>query len=321
MSGYVYLAVLDIVKEPAVSSNNSNGEQTPTKSSEPKYNTCAKLKQMKPSSPSGVYELDVNGSPKHVYCDMSAYGGGWALVVSISSSNNHHTLRAKNNCFNSSLCVSFATGTLVARKNSDTDIRALASYEGTFRVDVFNSAGSLLHTNFYRFPQGAQSFDAGCAGRGMTNVMLAAILFLMTLPKMAATKNNEITTISQFGYRFLDKRVLPDRKTNNLKACFDLCRETGGCRSINYNKNKGICELHSKSHVTHPQNLERRTGYIYTAMLDVKESQLPDTKYKTCAKLKQMKPSSPSGVYELDVNGSPKHVYCDMDNFGNLYFN
>jgi len=29
-----------------------------------------------------------------------------------------------------------------------------------------------------------------------------------------------------------------------------------------------------------------------------------------------MKPSSPSGVYELEVNGVSKSVFCDMVNYG-----
>ncbi|XP_020905052.1 uncharacterized protein LOC110243304 [Exaiptasia diaphana] len=65
-----------------------------------------------------------------------------------------------------------ATGTLTARKNSDADIRALTSYEGTFRIDVTNTI-STLYTVFYRLPKGAQYFDSACSASACPRIIIS----------------------------------------------------------------------------------------------------------------------------------------------------
>ena len=57
-------------------------------------------------------------------------GGGWTLVVSISSKNNDHLQRNAINCLNSILCVPFAENSIIGRKLSDEDIHKLAQTEG-----------------------------------------------------------------------------------------------------------------------------------------------------------------------------------------------
>ena len=57
-------------------------------------------------------------------------GGGWTLVVSISSNNNDHLQRDDNNCLNSVLCVRFTHNNITAGKLSDQDIYKLAQTEG-----------------------------------------------------------------------------------------------------------------------------------------------------------------------------------------------
>jgi len=59
--------------------------------------------------------------------------------------------------------------------------------------------------------------------------------------------------------------------------------------------------------------------YVYVAVLC--SFQPTEPKYRTCGKLKEMEPSSPSGVYDLMVNNVPKAVYCDMDKFGKFLNN
>ena len=57
-------------------------------------------------------------------------GGGWTLVVSISSKNNDYLQKNLNNCLNSVLCVPAPESVIKARKLSDDDIRKLALAEG-----------------------------------------------------------------------------------------------------------------------------------------------------------------------------------------------
>ncbi|XP_032218035.2 uncharacterized protein LOC116601398 [Nematostella vectensis] len=121
------------------------------------YRSCAELKAARPSTPSGNYAMRVRGFKRTIYCDMETSGGGWSLVVSISASSRNHILRHAHNCFNSSLCVPKESGTLPVRKHSDEDIRALAFYEGTFRLEA---AGRRI--NYYRIVEGPDAFDAGC---------------------------------------------------------------------------------------------------------------------------------------------------------------
>jgi len=60
-------------------------------------------------------------------------GGGWTLVVSISSKNNDHLQRNANNCLNSILCVAFAENSTTGRKLSDDDIHKLVQTEGKLK--------------------------------------------------------------------------------------------------------------------------------------------------------------------------------------------
>ena len=57
-------------------------------------------------------------------------GGGWTLVVSISSKNNDHLQGNSNNCLNSVLCVPAHESVITARKLGDADIHKLAMDEG-----------------------------------------------------------------------------------------------------------------------------------------------------------------------------------------------
>ena len=58
-------------------------------------------------------------------------GGGWTLVVGISSKNNQHLQRAAVNCLNLELCVPFQEHSMTTRKLSDEHIHHLANCEGT----------------------------------------------------------------------------------------------------------------------------------------------------------------------------------------------
>ncbi|XP_032234275.2 uncharacterized protein LOC5509472 [Nematostella vectensis] len=139
-------------------------ESPPTPPPEVAYKSCAELKAARPSTPSGNYVMHVRGFKRTVYCDMDTAGGGWSLVVAISSSNQEHRKTRTVNCFNSSLCVAKESGLLTARKLSDLDIRALAFYEGTFKIDMLTDSYGLVFTHYYRLAEGAQVFSSGCEG-------------------------------------------------------------------------------------------------------------------------------------------------------------
>ena len=59
-------------------------------------------------------------------------GGGWTLVVTISSKSNDHLQGAEVHCFKPTLCVPFVeeNSDIVARKLADEDIHEMMHFEG-----------------------------------------------------------------------------------------------------------------------------------------------------------------------------------------------
>ena len=45
---------------------------------------------LNPSAPSGDYWIDVNGTPRKLYCDMSMDNGGWTLIGKVSGRENRY---------------------------------------------------------------------------------------------------------------------------------------------------------------------------------------------------------------------------------------
>ncbi|XP_078356600.1 uncharacterized protein LOC144641471 [Oculina patagonica] len=91
---------------------------------------------------------------------MVNYGGGWTLVVSVSSSDNNHLNREEVNCLLPDRCVEHVTSNIPTRKLSDEDIHAIATPdEGTFRLDIITAG----YTAFYQIPIGAFMFNSECS--------------------------------------------------------------------------------------------------------------------------------------------------------------
>ena len=59
-------------------------------------------------------------------------GGGWTLVVTISSKSNDHLQGAEVHCFNPALCVPFVekNSDIATRKLADEDIHEMLHFEG-----------------------------------------------------------------------------------------------------------------------------------------------------------------------------------------------
>jgi len=135
------------------------------------FKSCAEIHQEFPEAQSGYYWVKIGNRDVQVYCDMDNHGGGWTLVVSISSKNNDHLQSTANNCFNSVLCVPAHESVITARKLSDEDIHKLALSEGTFRVDVRKPVNN--DTLFYQIPSGPENFESSCASEQCPRIIIS----------------------------------------------------------------------------------------------------------------------------------------------------
>ena len=93
------------------------------------------------SGASTLGNFDVLKSSKSPEFNAVSYaGGGWTLVVSVSSSNRHHLMKEENNCFNSSVCVPYEDVVISPdRKMKDEVIQWIAStYDGMRNVFLLN---------------------------------------------------------------------------------------------------------------------------------------------------------------------------------------
>lgn len=125
------------------------------------FKSCGEIHQEWPQVNSGYFWIKIGDRDAQVYCDMENYGGGWTLVVSISSKNNDHLQRTANNCLNSILCVPFSDKNITSRKLGDEDLHKMTKTEGTFRVDILRNNG--IFTTYFQIPSGPEKFNSTCS--------------------------------------------------------------------------------------------------------------------------------------------------------------
>ncbi|XP_066025101.1 uncharacterized protein [Pocillopora verrucosa] len=131
--------------------------------------SCASIKDIVSNAESGYYWIELWQEKKEVFCDMINFGGGWTLVASISSSNNNHLLRTEVNCLLPNRCVENVSSDIPTRKMSDKDIHAIATTEGTFRVDQVSNG----FTAFFKIPIGAHLFNSECFGASCPRIIVS----------------------------------------------------------------------------------------------------------------------------------------------------
>ena len=83
----------------------------------------------------GVLPLAMQLNDCKVYFVMLIYiyiGGGWTLVVTISSKSNDHLQGTEVHCFQPTLCVPFVeeNSDITARKLADKEIQEMMYFEG-----------------------------------------------------------------------------------------------------------------------------------------------------------------------------------------------
>lgn len=124
--------------------------------------SCAAIQQEWSQAESGYYWITIGNREVQVYCDMTSYGGGWTLVVTISSKSNDHLQGTEVHCFQPTLCVPFVeeNSDIAARKLADKDIQEMMYFEGTFRVDVLKK--DVTYAVFYQIPSGPEKFNSTC---------------------------------------------------------------------------------------------------------------------------------------------------------------
>lgn len=134
-----------------------------------KMKSCASIKDIVSNAESGYYCIELFQEKKEVFCDMINFGGGWTLVASISSSNNNHLLRTEVNCLLPNRCVENVSSDIPTRKMSDKYIHAIATTEGTFRVDQVSNG----FTAFFKIPIGAHLFNSECFGASCPRIIVS----------------------------------------------------------------------------------------------------------------------------------------------------
>jgi len=109
--------------------------------------------------------------------------------------------------------------------------------------------------------------------------MLFLVFFVF--PQLTTAQLGDICTGSRFAKT--DSKLI-GHVMNNLtipsgSACFDLCKSTTGCKSINYKQQTNKCHLNNVHHLSHPESLVSSEGFLY---MNVDTEYLPtacDDKY------------------------------------------
>ena len=125
----------------------------PGTASECPYRSCAHLKAVNPSAPSGDYWVDPDGSAGlaafSVYCDQETHDGGWALAAVINGDSSAHVDRS-------------AVGSIgypeddSAAKLSDQQMNALSAWDGSASDSVYRFTCN-GQTDFLRYEVGWNS--------------------------------------------------------------------------------------------------------------------------------------------------------------------
>jgi hypothetical protein len=132
--------------------------------------SCTDLKQKKVNK-SGFYwvkPIETADTIYKVYCEMSTFGGGWALVAHISNQSRDHLNSNSAGCDDDTDCgIKPERDIPATRKLDDSVIRALAN-EGIFRVDVFEPKNNTI---FFQIVSGSANFNSSCKGKGCPRIV------------------------------------------------------------------------------------------------------------------------------------------------------
>jgi hypothetical protein len=251
--------------------------------------SCSELHAVRPDLPSGVYEINPNGTPTKVYCDMEAEGGGWSLVYRIAGTSTMQTTAAQN-------VVALRLGNVSdtgSGKLADTDIRAMCGgqykvvqgaadgqrtptsplfckYDNieTFGDDVWNSANkkcSLVYSNdtsAYTQSPTERSWNYGFSTWGS---MLGGTILQLRYGDMRAG-NEQHNAAPRSGPH--------SAQVDTAAGQTNVCHSGKDCHSLVW------CKAES---------------------------------FFSCADLKRKHPATPSGAYLIEVGGTPTRLWCDME--------
>ena len=146
----------------------------------------------------------------------------------------------------------------------------------------------------------------------MILILLFLCIFQLSLPNKSNGFKSERTIYNQM----LENFSLQIYVGIPWTKCLEKCKSIRNCKSANFIRRSGFCQLKTEDHIYKPETLKQGIGYMFSA-----KSEWAYTQPVECSKCSDAESCSSNSDYQCIVVGCPElnHVPVGITVLGNLF--